>query len=272
MYSDKTNESVFSISIHRARARRGPTELAEVPCHDYTSFVLPKRCPKLFSMPPRRAFILLFGTKTIVNNESAPLTRARCPQCAVEADFRAKSVRQWFTVFFLPLFPISGKMRFSECTNCRTTFRVPPEAMKQQADTVDAHQHQRTISLYNSLRNSPANSITLNELMQLHASMDEFDSALSAAAEFPKALNASEQCMVTLARIYIAKTLDDDAIKWLDAAVARNNAMGDAHYYRAVSLMNLGRTEEAIQSCRAARSAGFPDAESLLQRLSGKVL
>src|SRR5262245_9894429 len=105
----------------------------------------------------RRGFILLFGTKPVVHSEPEPPTRTRCPRCNIEADFVSKSVRHWFTLFFVPLFPVSGKQRFSECTHCRMTFRVTPEAIKRQQATVDAQQQQRAITLYNSLRSSPAN-------------------------------------------------------------------------------------------------------------------
>ena len=61
----------------------------------------------------RRGFILFFGTRSIVKNEPQAPVRTRCPKCEQEADLIAKSHRQWFTLFFVPVFPISGKMNFT---------------------------------------------------------------------------------------------------------------------------------------------------------------
>ena len=68
--------------------------------------------------------------------------------------------------------------------------------------------------MYNSLRLSPANAVTLNELMSVYAGMNEFDEAVSAAKMFPAALDSSEQCMTTLGRVYLAKGDYAEAVAW----------------------------------------------------------
>ncbi len=114
---------------------------------------------------------------------------------------------------------------------------------------------------------SPSNAVTLNDLMHLYASMQEFDQAISAAATFPQALHASEQCMSTLGRVYLAKNEFDDAIRWFDAALERNATLGEASYYKAVSLLAQPTPDlnKAIAAARVARNAGFPNAESVLR-------
>ena len=220
----------------------------------------------------RRGFILLFGTRAIESSDSAPPVRTVCPNCNQTADVVGKSYRQWFTVFFIPIFPISGSTRFSRCTNCGATFQVGAEELQRNTADAQREQSRRTIALFNSLRNSPANSVTLNELMTLYAGLGEYDQAVSAAGQFPDALNNSEQCMTTLGRIYLAQDKHADAIQWFDAALARNEMLGEAHFHKAVAHLTSTPPEypKAISSARAARSNGFPNADDLLREAEAK--
>lgn len=132
---------------------------------------------------------------------------------------------------------------------------------------MDAHQNERAIAMYNSLRASPANSVTLNELMQMYASMNEFDQAISAAADFTQALHNSEQCMTTLGRIYLAKKEHPEAMRWFDLALNRNPALGEANYFKASAYMTSTPPDprSAIAPARAAKNAGYPNSEALLR-------
>ena len=185
---------------------------------------------------------------------------------------QARSFRHWFTMFFVPVFPISRKRRFTQCPGCGAQFPVEPQELRQRLAAGQQQQNQEAIGLYNSLRASPANSITLDQLMKLYASMKEYDSAISAAADFPQALHSSEQCMTTLGRVYLARNQFSDALQWFDAAVQRNPQLGEAQYCKAVAhlLMTPPDTAAAIPAARAARAAGYPNAESLLRDAEAK--
>ena len=147
-------------------------------------------------------------------------------------------LRPRFTLFLLPLFPMGAGQTFTQCGRCGASFSGPVRQVARVVDRVDARQQQRAISLYNGMRASPANSVALNELMALYLSMGEPAQAVGAAADFPDALNASEQCMVTLSRAYMAAGKNDEAISWLDTALARNPESGEAHYRRATAYLN----------------------------------
>lgn len=218
-------------------------------------------------MRARRGFIILFGSRSMVSDGGAPPVFARCPNCQQQTNLVSKAARTWFTLFFIPVFPISGRTEFSQCSTCGAQFEAPAEELRRRLADADRQQQQQAITLYNSMRASPGNSITLNELMTLYASQGEFDQAISAAGEFQQALHASEQCMTTLGRVYLAKNEFDNATRWFDAAVARNPMLGEAQYHKA--LAHLLRTppelEAAIAAARAARSAGYPNAEGLLR-------
>ncbi|HLL89217.1 MAG TPA: zinc-ribbon domain-containing protein [Tepidisphaeraceae bacterium] len=221
---------------------------------------------------PGRGFILLFGTKPIVSDEPGQPVEARCPQCGREATFHGKSYRLWFTLFFLPVVPVSGKKPLSQCSACDAQFPIPLDELRTRVTQNHGEQNQQAIAMYNSLRSSPSNAITLNELMLLYGSMKEYDQAIAAAGQFPQALHASEQCMTTLGRTYLAKGDTAAAMQWLDAALERNGQLGEASYYKALAYLTATPPEpaKAAQAARAARKAGYPNADDLLRQAEEK--
>jgi TPR repeat protein len=197
---------------------------------------------------------------------------AICPQCGRRADILSRRYRHWFTLFFLPLFPISRPKPFSQCSQCGAQFPLEPRQLGNQVAASQQQTSQRAIALYNSLHTSPANSITLNELMGLYASMQEYDQAISAARQFPQALESSEQCMVTLGRLYLAKDDHAEAIRWFDRALARNEAQAEAHYFKGVAQLTGTPPDyaTAVASARSARIHGHPEADELLREAESR--
>jgi tetratricopeptide (TPR) repeat protein len=206
-----------------------------------------------------------------MRDEPGQAVAAKCPRCGAEDCLKGLSVRTWFTVFFLPVFPLGRGQRFTKCTKCQASFAMAPENFAGAAARADARQMQRAIAMYNSLRRSPANCIRLNELMQLYAGMGEFTQAASAAAEFPSAVNNSEQCMTTLGRVYLAQGEPAAALQWLDAAIARDPDLAEALYYKAVAHLKCTPPDspQAIVAARAAKKLDYPGADELLADVEG---
>ena len=90
-------------------------------------------------MTRRSGFILLFGTRPIVSDDGAASVRTVCPNCGRETNIVGKSVRHWFTLFFVPLFPVSGRQRFSQCTNCGAQFPTESDFARHNAIWSVAH-------------------------------------------------------------------------------------------------------------------------------------
>jgi tetratricopeptide (TPR) repeat protein len=220
----------------------------------------------------RPGFILLFGSRNIISNESVPPVETNCPRCNQLTTIVGKTYRNWFTLFFLPVFPLSGSARFSECTACHAQFPVPVDDLRRGLAVNEQQQNQQAIALYNSLRASPANSITLNQLMLMYAGMNDYAQAISAANDFPDALRASEQCMSTLGRVYLANEQRKEAQQWLDQALARNPSLGEAHYYKAVAHLTDDPPDyaAAVAAARQARNAGYQNADALLREAESK--
>jgi tetratricopeptide (TPR) repeat protein len=225
------------------------------------------RRPRPRSSTRRAGFILLFGARPFPSAEPGPTVPARCPSCQREVALVPMGSRTWFTLFFIPIFPISGRQRYCECPNCGAQFPGAAEDLRNELATGEQRQAQEAIALYNSLRASPGNAVALNQLMTMYASLKDHDAAVSAARDFPQALNSSEQCMVTLGRVLLAQERHAEAVRWFEAAAARNPMLGEAHYYKALAHLESTPPEPgpAAAAARAARHAGYPNADRLLR-------
>jgi tetratricopeptide (TPR) repeat protein len=219
-------------------------------------------------------FIFLVGTRNIISGGGTTAT-AVCPRCGREGDFQNRSMRTWVTFFMIPLFPVSGKQPMCQCSICKARFKGSAEQMQKSPagfPVQQPSQTQRAIQMYNSLRPSPANSVTLNNLLLLYLQMGELDQAVSAAHQFPDALNASEQCMTSLGRVLLEQGDRPTAIQWFEAAINRNPMLGEAQYCKAITLMGMEppNLTEAMTAARAARTAGLPEADVLIKELENR--
>jgi hypothetical protein len=65
--------------------------------------------------------VIIWGSRGLTSEQAAGTYY--CPQCDSEQGYRLMSVRPFFTLFFIPIFPIGGATRYVECQRCRGTFK-----------------------------------------------------------------------------------------------------------------------------------------------------
>ena len=70
--------------------------------------------------------------------------RFYCPRCdRPDVEYDLKSVREWFTVYWIPIFPVGGHQRFVECRRCGQAYQervldMEPPAPPSEEDVQDA--------------------------------------------------------------------------------------------------------------------------------------
>jgi hypothetical protein len=64
--------------------------------------------------------IIIWGSRGLTSHVDQG--RFWCPQCEAEREYRLAQTREWFTIYWIPLFPISGAQRYVECRECGGTF------------------------------------------------------------------------------------------------------------------------------------------------------
>ena len=188
-----------------------------------------------------RGMIILFGSRTVVSDDGSAGRRMECPSCHRITILRCKRQRDWFTVFFLPVFPICSAKRYGQCSVCGAQFSITVKPHRQRQSAQRQRLNQQAITLYNSLVAAPFNAVALRDLMFTYMAMEEYDQAIGAAGRFPDTLNRSEQCMTLLGRIYLFKRDPASAIAWFDAASARNPNLGDPHHFKALAHLSQRR-------------------------------
>ena len=67
--------------------------------------------------------LILFGTK----DKRKVVTGGQfvCPKCGVERGYEVISIREWFTLFFIPILPTAnneGREDFVECGTCKSKY------------------------------------------------------------------------------------------------------------------------------------------------------
>ena len=78
--------------------------------------------------------LILFGTKDRRSVEARG--QFICPRCGVERDYEVISLREWFTLFFIPILPTAndeGRDYFVECRTCNSTY--DPDVLERITDT-----------------------------------------------------------------------------------------------------------------------------------------
>src|SRR5207245_816697 len=143
----------------------------------------------------RRGFIIFFGWRTLTRQRPETPVNTVCPSCRQQSSIVPMQGRDWFTLFFIPVLPISSAKQFVKCTSCQTCFDMDIEQFRRKAAMPDERAWQQCIRLYNTLRESPKDSVLLNRLLEMYAGMREFEEGLAAGRHFPDALNDSAQCL-----------------------------------------------------------------------------
>ena len=69
---------------------------------------------------------IVFGTKTITKDMGVVGTY-ECSRCHNVSEWRFMQYRYWFTLFFIPVIPVSGKHEYLQCPVCSQAYSVPKD-------------------------------------------------------------------------------------------------------------------------------------------------
>ena len=69
--------------------------------------------------------MIIWGSRSMTS--TCQQGRFTCPRCNGSSSFHEKRVRSWFTLYFIPVFPIGSPGYYVECQDCRGTFK--PEVL-----------------------------------------------------------------------------------------------------------------------------------------------
>ena len=70
--------------------------------------------------------------------------RFHCPQCNGQESYDHVRIQRFFTLYFIPLFPMATLGEFVRCVGCKMAFKpevldlAPPNEMQRLVDSIDA--------------------------------------------------------------------------------------------------------------------------------------
>jgi hypothetical protein len=82
--------------------------------------------------------MLILGTTRLTFTKSKG--SFRCPKCTKELPYRHRSVRNFLTVYFIPIIPLNQEGEYVECDQCRGRFE--PSTVNMTAEEFEARQKQ----------------------------------------------------------------------------------------------------------------------------------
>lgn len=66
--------------------------------------------------------MIIFGTRGVTT--TADSGDFYCPQCQAQEGYRHRRVRRFFTLYFIPVIPLSVHSEYVECDQCKGTYRM----------------------------------------------------------------------------------------------------------------------------------------------------
>jgi uncharacterized tellurite resistance protein B-like protein len=79
--------------------------------------------------------LIIFGTRGVTWTKNNG--QFDCPRCGPQSEFRHKTVRRFFTLYFIPVIPLDLLGEYIECSNCQGTYHT--EILEYDSEAVGAN-------------------------------------------------------------------------------------------------------------------------------------
>ena len=79
--------------------------------------------------------MIIFGTKP--RTKTVAKGSFYCPKCQTTRQYEHKKARNYFTLYFVPVFPIGDLGEYVECQTCRMTFQLDVLKLKAPPPKLD---------------------------------------------------------------------------------------------------------------------------------------
>jgi hypothetical protein len=104
--------------------------------------------------------IIIWGSRGLTKNLEQG--EFYCPGCDSQRDYHLRQVREFFTLYFIPLFPVGKAQRYIECDTCKGTYKEEVLTMEPPSDM-----DRFMARLYQDLQEGTSVEETENRLVEL---------------------------------------------------------------------------------------------------------
>jgi tetratricopeptide (TPR) repeat protein len=227
--------------------------------------------------------LIFFGSSPKVRTVDPNGARLRCPSCGVDSKFVEKQVVTYFTLYFIPIFPMHRGEKFVECEYCHSRFMTPladfqaaeaeqreESARQESARQAAAQQGEAEVEeLLRTWRQQPDDRVALCRLLDLLAAQGRYHRLDELEGEIRARHGGDADVLLRLAHAAYALKRYDQAIRDYEALLAANPYRGDARFYLASSYWSLEPPDwdRALEHMRIATDMGFQPAVEALPKL-----
>jgi uncharacterized tellurite resistance protein B-like protein len=194
--------------------------------------------------------MLILGTTRLTFTKSKGTFH--CPQCTKELPYRHRTVRNFFTVYFIPLIPLNLESEYVECGQCRGKFE--PSVVDVTAEEFVAKQKQ---AAYELIRRGLVTILVLDDIVsdeeldvirdfvRDHMQRDiDNDHMLSEAARVQQ-MGISPADYIASISAELEQTDRDVLVRYAFLLATANGELDEAHQQLLLELPNLIGMDQA---------------------------
>lgn len=82
--------------------------------------------------------MIIWGSRGLTSTVSEG--QFNCPKCSAKKTYRMRQVRNFFTLYFIPVIPLNVAGRYAECTSCSGTFAEEILSYDPEAEKAKTHE------------------------------------------------------------------------------------------------------------------------------------
>lgn len=140
--------------------------------------------------------MIIFGTRGVTLKTGSG--EFHCPQCQANRPYLYRTIRRFFTLYFIPIIPLDKLGEYVECPQCKGTFRpeilqYDPEAERDQARAEFAD-HVKRIGILTAIADGELEDEEIEAILDIH---DKLGGRPLSIGELHKEVNLARSAQAT---------------------------------------------------------------------------
>ena len=115
--------------------------------------------------------MIIFGSRGLTS--VVETGQFNCPQCGTPQEFRLKQVRNFFTLYFIPLIPLDIAGRYIECGSCRGTFEEEMKTYDPAQERIEMQTQMLRVMIMAALADGGVDDIERAEIKRQFLELSE---------------------------------------------------------------------------------------------------
>jgi tellurite resistance protein len=194
--------------------------------------------------------VIIFGTRGVTSTQARGTFH--CPQCGNGSPYTHRTVRRFFTLYFIPVIPLDRLGEYVECGACGGTFKPAVLALDPAADRAafeaEFHAAVRGVMLKMMLADGVIEDDELASIAAIHQKITGRSLSVDQIRAEAEALRSRDQSVVDFVRGVRGSLNDRGKELVVRAALAVASADGSVSDTERMMLLEIGEALELTQA------------------------